>query len=422
MILKSETMNKITLYTIYNQLDKSYQEYVDIFSDFMEIKKANDFPSVLEIIRNKNVYYFYNEKLKKKNSLKCKLIKFLNKRLKEKAIYKTFFEKNIKNNLEFNALILVHGPLIKPWIEEHYIDNIKDKILWYWLPMNNLEESKSVIKAILNNLPYSIAIDETYTGKIILLNNDDEDLIKCIKYKFPKANFYLRYVDATVQIDSNNLLKDLLTGDVYANIFSKIAFIQEQYINVVSYSKIEAEVFNIDYVPNRVNFQKLRALEGIYKNLEKIWFFAGNGSGKRFQCILNLVNSLITAKIKSKFIITNLNNEQKDQLINLSKDQIASPVFIDLFRLYPDEGYSYRLAEAFALNKNIISNRFLLKTEKFYNNSKIYLTDDFIISPDVLYSLYDLTQKYNEYINDFDINITGSIVDVTPDYVIKTEE
>ena len=36
MILKSETMNKITLYTIYNQLDKSYQEYVDIFSDFME--------------------------------------------------------------------------------------------------------------------------------------------------------------------------------------------------------------------------------------------------------------------------------------------------------------------------------------------------------------------------------------------------
>lgn len=50
-----------------------------------------------------------------------------------------------------------------------------------------------------------------------------------------------------------------------------------------------------------------------------------------------------------------------------------SEVCVDLFRLDPNEGFSFRIPEALWLNKKIISNRLCLQKEDFYSPERIFL-------------------------------------------------
>ena len=46
---------------------------------------------------------------------------------------------------------------------------------------------------------------------------------------------------------------------------------------------------------------------------------------------------------------------------------------MDLFRLDPNEGFSFRIPEALWLNRKIISNRLCLQKEDFYSPERIFL-------------------------------------------------
>lgn len=50
-----------------------------------------------------------------------------------------------------------------------------------------------------------------------------------------------------------------------------------------------------------------------------------------------------------------------------------SEVYVDLYRVDEDEGFSYRIPEALFLNRKIISNRTILHDESFYSPERIFL-------------------------------------------------
>ena len=52
---------------------------------------------------------------------------------------------------------------------------------------------------------------------------------------------------------------------------------------------------------------------------------------------------------------------------------ISTEIFIDLVRISQDEGFSYRIPEALALNRKIITNRRNLIQEPFYSKDRIFI-------------------------------------------------
>lgn len=47
-----------------------------------------------------------------------------------------------------------------------------------------------------------------------------------------------------------------------------------------------------------------------------------------------------------------------------------------MFSLYPEEGYSYRIPECLAINKKLITDRYIIKNEPFYCENNIFIVED----------------------------------------------
>lgn len=72
--------------------------------------------------------------------------------------------------------------------------------------------------------------------------------------------------------------------------------------------------------------------------------------------------------------------EVDDQLLpyeDYLKVLAKSKCVLDLWRLYPTEGYSFRIAESMALKTKVITNRVGIKDEPFYDNSRFLVINDF---------------------------------------------
>lgn len=415
-----------------NHCETFGKEY-SLLKDYFNILYAKNLPSMVDLLKSTNTYYYLDNDVKLKNKLKYKIIRILNKNFNDLIVIKNFF----KTNLNKEAIILSYDLRVSSWINEHYPDDVNKNISWNLIKIKTENRKRIIlnkIKKLLNNKNKQ-AVNKNFTGKIIMLNEFDEDLVQLIQYKYPNAKYYFRYVDAVFQKETDKTLSQLIRDNLMAkevdNIKENITKLKTKKFDVQSYNKLEAEFFNIEYIPNRVNFNKLRSLLAVdYANLNNPWFFAGNCEGRRFNCMLNLIKSLLNANIPCKFIMIGLKEEQKQQIryltqhnnvIDISfsyipydeylKYQIQSPVFIDLYRLYPDEGLSYRTGEALALNKNIITNRTSIVNEEFFDKDKILVTDDFILEPKRLKALCNLDKNYDEnLIKNFDINYTNSIV------------
>lgn len=84
------------------------------------------------------------------------------------------------------------------------------------------------------------------------------------------------------------------------------------------------------------------------------------------------------------------------------KQSALAEVYVDLYRMGPAEGFSYRIPEALWLNRKIISNRMLLQYEPFYSKDRIFLIGKDDISTLQSFLEKDIDPLPREILNQFD--------------------
>lgn len=166
-----------------------------------------------------------------------------------------------------------------------------------------------------------------------------------------------------------------------------------------SYSQKNAQELNINYWPNSVDFSTVqnKYLSSTSKTFDL--YFLGIADNKRLKFLKELIYTLCKQQIKFHIDAVVFDKKNREKIKNLlmeivhnhnssSKiDVVPAPypiymqnianskAIIDLYRLYPDEGLSFRTAEALALKKKIITNR-NLNANNLYNFKENILSFD----------------------------------------------
>lgn len=144
--------------------------------------------------------------------------------------------------------------------------------------------------------------------------------------------------------------------------------------SIESYSKLDADYLHCIYRPNAVNPIFMKKLNTNYRT--SLFLFLGSsvikGADIRSAPLLPIYHKLISIYPKSKLW---LKSEILTKFIpykDFVKQYAMSEVYIDLYRLSPNEGYSYRIFEALWLNRKIITNRANIDKEIFYSKDRIF--------------------------------------------------
>ena len=215
---------------------------------------------------------------------------------------------------------------------------------------------------------------------IVFANIRSMDLVKVLLHKFPRSEIILRYYD---YVDEDFGLRNLL------------AEARRLGARIESYSRDDAERYSISYMPNFVDWLYLRSLRSRIEDNGRVLFVgsADRYSRQRFESLMVIGRLLEQNKINFLFYITGLDDEQMHEAWELNAvsahvvcntsikyldylDLVAnSTCIIDLWRLTPDEGFSYRVSEAVALNIRIITDRENIRNEPFYCPENIFVMD-----------------------------------------------
>lgn len=149
---------------------------------------------------------------------------------------------------------------------------------------------------------------------------------------------------------------------------------------IESYSRLDAKNHNLLFRPNGVNIEYMRGLDEGYRT--NIASFSGSTETKkpsldfRQKPLESIYNQL-------KVIYKNADEWFSKKLARNSSDYIPyseyvkistfSEIYIDLFRVSQNEGFSFRIPEGLALNRKIITNRESIKNETFYNSNRVFI-------------------------------------------------
>lgn len=151
--------------------------------------------------------------------------------------------------------------------------------------------------------------------------------------------------------------------------------------SVETYTKANASALGALYRPNGVNINSIEKLEDGFRTY--LYWFSGY-SGKtefdknsRTAPLRNLEIKLceLYPEIKNYLSAKTVHHESKDWVpyeIFLRR-AASSEVCVDLYRVNPEEGFSYRMIEALALNRKIITNRLNVVDEPFYSPERVFL-------------------------------------------------
>ena len=203
------------------------------------------------------------------------------------------------------------------------------------------------------------------TGITVFTNPFSELLIHLYIKLHPKKEIILRFHDILTKSNSK-LIKTIRKA--------------HPSIKIESYSIRDASTFQLLYRPNAVNISLLKSLEVPIRN--NLYSFSGSSSSvdskikNRLKPIheLNLqiekIYPTISPWIETKITKT---SDEYSPYLKFMKQSTMSEIYIDLVRINQDEGFSYRVAEAIALNRKIITNRTKIKSEIFYNPDLIYI-------------------------------------------------
>lgn len=164
-------------------------------------------------------------------------------------------------------------------------------------------------------------------------------------------------------------------------------------IIIESYSIVDAYQNNIKYRPNGISPKFIKQCESPYRCF--LYKFDGAKSestntprtepldliNKEIHAIYNYIHPWLRSTIKDSL----------DSYLSYKeycKISATAEIVIDLIRVTPSEGFSFRIPEALFLNRKIITNRIILLKEPFYDSDRI-----FIIGHDSLSRLKEFLEK-----------------------------
>lgn len=276
--------------------------------------------------------------------------------------YKTSVTKNFENFLNHTAsndLFFIGNIVCSEIMTFHYV-NDEDVVIQGAETVNLIQKNNNSLRKLLSKI-----VPSNKKKKIFIVGLFSLDLLKFLKKKFPLCDFEIRYYDV-IKTDQLPSFKRILD------------FSLANRIKVSVYDRKTASMFDVPYEMNKVNKGKLLP----YSTREKVYdvcFLAGY-SPSRAELLKPLLRIFRQAKLKVKVLLIGydaptLEGFEIDNKIISYEEYLklvgASKAVIDLWRLAPDEGYSFRIPEALALNTKIITNRPDIVKEPFYDESRI---------------------------------------------------
>ena len=224
------------------------------------------------------------------------------------------------------------------------------------------------------------------TKLCILYNCFSIKFLKYIQIIYPKTKIICRYHDMTIGDKQKFFIQK------YSKYLKNIKF--------ESYSSKDAEFFNISYQPNSVYFECFSQIKANGSTQQYDIYFMGIYSESRYEfikkfliktCKLNLkiyidfivlpnTNHIeLKRKVSSLKFLNQQNlvvNTEPVNYIQYLNNLALSKSILDVYRLFSDEGLSFRTPEALALKKKIITNRDLSANNLYKFKENILSFDD----------------------------------------------
>ena len=208
-------------------------------------------------------------------------------------------------------------------------------------------------------------------GVTVFANPSSKWSIKAYKLAHPKKKIIVRFHDRIadgMSIPSKkvySIIQDLKRNQIIDG--------------VESYFRGDAEKLEGIYRPNGVNSEKVLELNVPYR--KALYSFSGSPASlternKRYLPLIPVSRKIFELYPEiSEWLGAGITTFSKKWVPyeEFMRKSALSEIYIDLYRMGPDEGFSYRIPEALWLNRKIISNRLILEKESFYSKDRIFL-------------------------------------------------
>lgn len=285
-------------------------------------------------------------------------------------------------------------------------------------PDYTVKELSSYSSKTRNFLIYILALisrkkfQDIKEGVTVFCNTIDPFLLKSYRLLHPRKNVYIRFHDILEQITTRTdfpKVKEMLHELIKKNIIH----------GAESYYEPDAIFLDILYRPNAVNSEVMRNVNYNFRNY--FYTFIGAQKSGKDQFRLNDLKKIheqlcyiypSIPKYINEYII--LDNEFKIKSIPYSEylNLIGqSEIVIDMYRIAPDEGLSFRIFEALQLGRKVITNRLIILKYDFYDPSRFFvigydsierlgefITNDFKCLPEEILKRYDCSNWWKKVI------------------------
>ena len=283
----------------------------------------------------------------------------------------TFFDHNIILELKKRNIDAIHIDASK---FKYKYKSVFERIQ---INLNNKEFKKNKKQEAFEEYLLNQITKIGHQDIILFIRPDKVSRTTHLKIK-KQTNKYITYIyDSCVSFPIDNLLHD---------VFDKI----------FSFDVIDCDKYNFTFISNYIYLDK-KELENNQSNNN---IFIVISIDERFQFLNRLANYLSEQNIAFKFIAVGkkLPKKSNEKIIfsrkvilpnELQEDLEKSKIFLDLIRK-DHHGLSFRIFEALAMQRKIITTNSTIKTYDFYNpnnilvldeNSEININLDFINTP-----------------------------------------
>lgn len=202
-------------------------------------------------------------------------------------------------------------------------------------------------------------------GTTVFTNPSSYLLISAYHNLHPNRTIVIRFHDILSK-KNLTLIKRLKSSGIIAEI--------------ESYSQQDAQEQQLTYRPNGVDPAFMLSLHTSIRT--SLYRFYGAASDKH-AAINDRVSALSELNTALHLLYPTISSWIDYKVITLSSTYIPYPefaklstqceIYLDLARIKPSEGFSYRTVEALFLNRKIITNRSCLKNEPFYHPDRIFI-------------------------------------------------